>query len=117
MSSTNPARFAGVRALVFDLDGTLIDSKLDLALSVNATLKHMGRPQLLEERIFGYVGQGAMRLIDADRGTIRLGNVKAILLPPEAVATESVALSPSGLTFVIVVPAKMWPPPSISTIG
>ena len=28
-------RFAGVRALVFDLDGTLIDSKVDLAISVN----------------------------------------------------------------------------------
>ena len=31
-------RFSGVRALIFDLDGTLIDSKLDLALSINATL-------------------------------------------------------------------------------
>jgi phosphoglycolate phosphatase len=68
LSATNTARFAGVRALVFDLDGTLIDSRLDLALSVNATLKHMGRAELPEERIFGYVGQGAMRLIEQALG-------------------------------------------------
>ena len=34
-------KFNGVNVLIFDLDGTLIDSKLDLALSVNAMLKHM----------------------------------------------------------------------------
>jgi len=62
MSHSN-GKFAGVKALVFDLDGTLIDSKLDLALSVNATLEHMGRPQLEHERIYGYVGHGAPMLI------------------------------------------------------
>ena len=36
-------RFSQVRALIFDLDGTLIDSKLDLALAINAMLEHMGR--------------------------------------------------------------------------
>jgi phosphoglycolate phosphatase len=57
------ARFSGVRALIFDLDGTLIDSKLDLALSVNAVLKEMGRDQLSLEQISSYVGQGAPTLI------------------------------------------------------
>ena len=56
-------RFAGVRALIFDLDGTLIDSKLDLALAVNATLAEMGCGPLAHEQIFGYVGQGAPMLI------------------------------------------------------
>ena len=56
-------RFSEVRALIFDLDGTLIDSKLDLALSVNATLSELGRPPLPPERIFSYVGQGAPALI------------------------------------------------------
>ncbi len=56
-------RFAGVRALVFDLDGTLIDSKLDLALSIDATLKHMGRATLPHETIYGYVGNGAAVLV------------------------------------------------------
>jgi phosphoglycolate phosphatase len=60
--------FAQIRALVFDLDGTLIDSKLDLALAVNATLAAAGRAELPHERIFGYVGQGAMRLVERALG-------------------------------------------------
>jgi len=56
-------KFAGVRALIFDLDGTLIDSKLDLAFSVNATLEHMGRAALPHEAIFAYVGDGAPMLV------------------------------------------------------
>jgi phosphoglycolate phosphatase len=56
-------RFAGVRALVFDLDGTLIDSKLDLALSIDATLKHMGCASLPHEIIYSYVGNGAAVLV------------------------------------------------------
>jgi len=56
-------RFAGVRALIFDLDGTLIDSKVDLALSVNETLAHMGFAPLPREVIYGYVGNGAAALI------------------------------------------------------
>lgn len=55
--------FGGVRALIFDLDGTLIDSKLDLALAVNATRERMGRAPLAPERIYGYVGDGAPMLI------------------------------------------------------
>lgn len=65
---TDSNRFHGVRALVFDLDGTLIDSGLDLALSVNATLEHMGRAPLPHERIYGYVGKGASRLIEQALG-------------------------------------------------
>ncbi len=56
-------RFSEVRALIFDLDGTLIDSKLDLALSVNATLAELGRNPLPHELIFSYVGRGAPALI------------------------------------------------------
>lgn len=62
LSSQN-GKFAGVRALIFDLDGTLIDSKLDLALAVNATLEHMARAPLPHERIYGYVGDGASMLV------------------------------------------------------
>jgi phosphoglycolate phosphatase len=56
-------RFSDVRVLIFDLDGTLIDSKLDLALAVNAALEEMGRGPLPHEQIFSYVGQGAPSLI------------------------------------------------------
>lgn len=59
----NKSHFPKVRALIFDLDGTLIDSKLDLALAVNAALEEMGRGPLPYEQIFSYVGQGAPRLI------------------------------------------------------
>src|ERR1700693_3008818 len=61
-------RFSAVRALIFDLDGTLIDSKLDLALSINATLKHMGRELLVHEKIFGMVGSGASVLVQRALG-------------------------------------------------
>src|SRR5262245_44091192 len=49
--------------LIFDLDGTLIDSKLDLANSVNATCEHMSRQPLPHEQIYSYVGNGAHTLI------------------------------------------------------
>jgi len=55
--------FQSVRALIFDLDGTLIDSKLDLALAVNATLTYTGREPLEHQRIYGYVGDGAPMLV------------------------------------------------------
>jgi phosphoglycolate phosphatase len=67
-SSSDAAPFADVRVLIFDLDGTLIDSGADLALSVNATLKETGRAPLHNDRIFGYVGQGAARLIERALG-------------------------------------------------
>lgn len=63
-------KFAGVRALIFDLDGTLIDSKLDLALSVNAARAHMGLAPLEHEQIFGYVGHGAPMLIRRSLGNL-----------------------------------------------
>ncbi|HMD70314.1 MAG TPA: HAD-IIIA family hydrolase [Bryobacteraceae bacterium] len=49
--------------LIFDLDGTLIDSRLDLAHSVNATRAHMGMGPLEFERVYSYVGNGAPLLM------------------------------------------------------
>ena len=49
--------------LIFDLDGTLIDSRLDLIHSVNAMLREMGRPELPGEVIANYVGDGAPMLV------------------------------------------------------
>ncbi|PWU09548.1 MAG: phosphoglycolate phosphatase [Terriglobia bacterium] len=49
--------------LIFDLDGTLIDSKQDLALSVNATRAHMRMAPLDIGQISSYVGSGAPILI------------------------------------------------------
>jgi phosphoglycolate phosphatase len=57
------AKFLPVRGLIFDLDGTLIDSKLDLIHSVNAMLREVKRPQLATETISGYIGHGAPQLV------------------------------------------------------
>ncbi|MGB9604646.1 MAG: phosphoglycolate phosphatase [Bryobacteraceae bacterium] len=48
-----------VQLLIFDLDGTLIDSREDLANAVNATRLHMGLPPLDARLIASYVGDGA----------------------------------------------------------
>ncbi len=52
-----------MRLLVFDLDGTLIDSRDDLAQSVNAMLRHFDRPPLPIEVISTYIGDGAGMLV------------------------------------------------------
>jgi phosphoglycolate phosphatase len=49
--------------VIFDLDGTLIDSRLDLANAVNATRGHVGLSPLANERVYPYVGNGAPVLI------------------------------------------------------
>jgi phosphoglycolate phosphatase len=57
-----------IKLAVFDLDGTLIDSRLDLVHSVNAALRHIGRPELPDEVIASYVGDGAPILIQRALG-------------------------------------------------
>jgi phosphoglycolate phosphatase len=52
-----------IKLVVFDLDGTLIDSRLDLFHSVNAMLRHFKRPELPEEVVASYVGDGAPVLV------------------------------------------------------
>ena len=49
--------------IVFDLDGTLIDSAQDLAISMNATLAHLNRPPLDPKIINSFVGNGAAVLV------------------------------------------------------
>lgn len=56
------------RAMIFDLDGTLIDSKCDLIQSVNATLRELGREELAPEIISGYIGHGAAVLVNRALG-------------------------------------------------
>jgi len=57
-----------IRAFVFDLDGTLIDSKMDLVNSVNAMLCETGRAQLPATLIASYVGHGAAQLMASTLG-------------------------------------------------
>jgi len=53
-----------VDCIVFDLDGTLIDSKTDIANSVNHTLQELQINPIPHEQIFDHVGHGVIHLIE-----------------------------------------------------
>ncbi len=52
-----------IRLLVFDLDGTLVDSRVDLANSINAMLRRYDRPEVPCDVIASYIGDGAPMLV------------------------------------------------------
>lgn len=56
------------KLLIFDLDGTLVDSREDLANSVNAMLHHYGKPALPHPVIASYIGDGAPMLVRRSLG-------------------------------------------------
>jgi phosphoglycolate phosphatase len=58
-----PIPTENLRLLIFDLDGTLVDSRADLSNSVNAMLRHYGKPELPAEIIASYIGNGAPMLV------------------------------------------------------
>ena len=49
--------------LIFDLDGTLVDSKRDLTTSVNHVRQKFDLPDLTEGEIAGFIGSGALMLV------------------------------------------------------
>ena len=51
------------RGLLFDLDGTLVDSRADLVTSVNLMLDELGYVPLPATRIITFVGEGIRLLI------------------------------------------------------
>ena len=57
-----------LKLLIFDLDGTLVDSRLDLANSINAMLRHFTKPELPLEVIASYIGDGAPMLVRRSLG-------------------------------------------------
>lgn len=54
---------AAIRAVVFDLDGTLIDSRLDIAAATNHMLRAGGRDELGVDEVLRHVGNGARYLV------------------------------------------------------
>lgn len=52
------------KAILFDLDGTLLDTVADIAAGVNGMLAELGRPQRTEQEIRDFVGQGFLRLVE-----------------------------------------------------
>ena len=57
-------KFNHKEAILFDLDGTLINSGPDLALAVNHMLKSLERDSFTEDVIHGWVGNGAQTLVN-----------------------------------------------------
>ncbi len=53
-----------MRLAVFDLDGTLIDSREDICRAVNHALLRLGLPQRSMQEVAGFVGEGARRLVE-----------------------------------------------------
>lgn len=69
-----------IKLFVFDLDGTLIDSRRDLAVSVNALLVECGAAALPEDRVGRMVGDGAATLV------ARAFEASGTSRPPDALA-------------------------------
>ena len=63
-----PSTLTEIELLIFDLDGTLVDTKMDLALSVNAMRQQMGLSPLPHEVITTFVGHGVGPLIRRSLG-------------------------------------------------
>lgn len=57
-------RFRAMKAVFFDLDGTLIDSRADLATAVNLTRADFHLPPLSQEAVAGFVGEGLRKLLE-----------------------------------------------------
>jgi phosphoglycolate phosphatase len=72
---TTPAsvRFRRPRAIVFDLDGTLVDSALDLAATLNRQLSRHGRTQVALADVRNMIGEGAAKLVE--RGFNKTGGM------------------------------------------
>ena len=59
------------KALLFDLDGTLADSRADITNSVNYTLQELELPTLPDEMIHGFIGEGVRLLLGRALNHIR----------------------------------------------
>lgn len=76
-----------VRAVLLDLDGTLIDTVLDLHAAANAMLHDLGRPEVAVDAVRSYVGRGIPNLVKR----VLAGNMVAAEdpTPPPQEALES----------------------------
>ncbi len=66
-------------AILFDLDGTLVDSLPDLLRAMNGLLSEMGRPPVTIQQVRGWVGDGAAPLVE--RAMLATGGPSDISLP------------------------------------
>jgi len=61
--------------VAFDLDGTLIDSRADLAAATNHVLRTFGLPEIPPRSVYELVGEGARRLVERALGPARAADV------------------------------------------
>ncbi len=52
------------KLVIFDLDGTLLDTLGDICAAVNFSLGQVGRPLRTREEVYTFIGNGSRRLID-----------------------------------------------------
>ena len=57
-----------IKAVFFDVDGTLADARRDIASAMNRVLKALGRPERSAEEISSYIGTGVKDLISKSLG-------------------------------------------------
>ncbi|MDH7514720.1 MAG: HAD-IA family hydrolase [Bacteroidota bacterium] len=88
-----------IRLLLFDLDGTLIDSRSDIAAALNGMLVRYGIPPLDEGRILSFVGRGIRSFVTQALSAVGVESVSgpefpatiAGSFPTSAVGVESVS--------------------------
>lgn len=66
LKAARPRTFQGV---LFDLDGTLVDTRQDITLSVNHTMAGLGRQLLSSEEVTSYIGDGVTELLKSSLKT------------------------------------------------
>lgn len=94
---------AAPRAVLFDLDGTLVDTGPDIAVAVNAMLGDMDRPAHDRKRIMEWVGEGAARLVQRALA----GDVDG--QPPAAEAEQGLALFYEHYAARVCVDSRPYP--------
>jgi len=54
----------GFDLLIFDFDGTLVDTRLDITNAVNDMLERFGRPRMGVEEVTSYIGDGIVKIVE-----------------------------------------------------
>ena len=85
-------------AVVFDLDGTLLDTLEDIAVAANSTLAELGEPELEVEAYRGLVGEGVVSLLKRALGETDPGTGLRVIPPDETLLFEIEVLKVGGET-------------------
>ena len=94
-----------VELMLFDLDGTLIDSRADLARSINLMLAELDRPTLDEDTVAGFVGDG-VRVLTFRSLTATDPNLRP---PDEFLHADGIALMHKHYSEQMFVSTRLYP--------